>query len=502
MSYLDLTIIAAYLAGTVLFGAWFTRRQRDLKYYFVSDRNLPWWVVMASIVSTETSAVTFISVPGYAFGADFTFLQLPFGYVVGRFLVSLLFVPAYFRGEVLTVYQLLGDRFGGAVKRLASGLFLVTRTLSDGFRLFATSLVLGALFLALPGSGDMARAWLPGADPAMGLLVASVVVLGVAMIVYTFLGGMTALIWTDVIQLGIYLVGAAAAIVVLLQNIPGGVAEVMSVATDRGKLRVLDFAFDVTRGYTFWSGVIGGAFLTTATHGTDQFMVQRYLCSRSPGDARKALLVSGVFVLAQFFIFLVIGLLLYVFYTGHAPAELGAITVGGRVQTDRVLPQFIVSHLPTGLAGLVSAAILAAAMSSSLNASAAAAVADFYMPLTSQRRSERHYLNVSRIATVVFGLFQIAVALAAISLSRRVVDEVLGIASFTNGVILGVFLLGTFTSGVQRRGAFAGMAVGAAVMLAVKLLTPINWQWYVLIGSLTTFVSGVLASRVLDERAA
>jgi len=151
---------------------------------------------------------------------------------------------------------------------------------------------------------------------------------------------------------------------------PGGVAEVMSVATAQGKLNVFDFAFDVTRGYTFWSGVIGGAFLTTATHGTDQFMVQRYLCSRSPGDARKALLVSGVFVLAQFFIFLVIGLLLYVFYTGHAPAELGAITVGGRVQTDRVLPQFIVSHLPTGLAGLVSAAILAAAMSSSLNASA------------------------------------------------------------------------------------------------------------------------------------
>ena len=193
---------------------------------------------------------------------------------------------------------------------------------------------------------------------------------------------MTALIWTDVIQLGIYLVGAGAAIVVLLQNIPGGVAEVMNVGRGAGKLHVFDFAFDVTRGYTFWSGAIGGAFLTTATHGTDQFMVQRYLCSRSPGDARKALLVSGVFVLAQFFIFLVIGLLLYVFYTGHAAAELGAITVGGRVQTDRVLPQFIVSHLPAGLAGLVSAAILAAAMSSSLNASAAAAVGDFYMPLT------------------------------------------------------------------------------------------------------------------------
>jgi Na+/proline symporter len=400
----------------------------------------------------------------------------------------LFFVPAYFRGEVLTVYQLLGDRFGGSVKQLASGLFLATRTLSDGFRLFATSLVLGALFLALPGAESLSRSWWPGADPAMGLLVASVLVLGMAMIVYTFLGGMTALIWTDVIQLGIYLVGAGAAIVVLLQNIPGGTDEVMRVASAQGKLRVFDFAFDVTRGYTFWSGVIGGAFLTTATHGTDQFMVQRYLCSRSPGDARKALLVSGVFVLVQFFIFLVIGLLLYVFYTGHAPSELGAITLGGRLQTDRVLPQFIVTHLPVGLAGLVSAAILAAAMSSSLN--------------TGQRRTEAHYLNVSRAATIVFGLLQIGVALAAISLSRRVVDEVLGIASFTNGVILGVFLLGTFTGFVRRRGAFVGMAVGAAVMLAVKLLTPVNWQWYVLIGSLTTLVAGILASRLLDERAA
>lgn len=500
MAAVDLAIIVAYLMGTVLFGAWFTRRQRSLKYYFVSGGDLPWWVVMASIVSTETSAVTFISVPGYAFGADFTFLQLPLGYVLGRLIVSLLFVPAYFRGEVLTVYQLLGDRFGGSVKQLASGLFLVTRTMSDGFRLFATSLVLAALLLALPGTESFARAWLPG-DPSMAMLVAAVTTLGVAMIVYTFLGGMTALIWTDVIQLGIYLLGAGAALVVLFQSIPGGMVEIVRVASAEGKLRVFDFAFDVTRGYTFWSGVIGGAFLTTATHGTDQFMVQRYLCSRSAADARKALLVSGVFVLVQFLIFLVIGLLLYVFYTGHAAGELAAVTVNGRVQTDRVLPQFIVTHLPTGLSGLVAAAILAAAMSSSLNASAAAAIGDFYMPLTGRRHSDQHYLRASKLVTVVFGILQIGVALMAISVSRRVVDEVLGIASFTNGVILGVFLLGTFTVTVARRGAFVGMAVGAAVMLAVKLGTSVNWQWYVLIGSLTTFAVGCMAGRLLDRRA-
>ena len=500
MLTLDLVIIAAYLAGTIALGAWFSGRQQGLKYYFVSGRNLPWWVVMASIVSTETSAVTFISVPGYAFGADYTFLQLPMGYLVGRLVVSLVFVPAYFRGDVLTVYQLLGDRFGGAVKQLASGLFLVTRTLSDGFRLFATALVLAALLVAMPGVQSAARQWLPATDPTALFLVGAVVVLGLAMIVYTFLGGMTALIWTDVVQLGIYLVGAIASAVVLWQNIPGGWHEVSSVALAHGKLRVFDFAFDVTRGYTFWSGLIGGAFLTTATHGTDQFMVQRYLCSDSERSARKALLVSGAFVFVQFALFLGIGTLLYVFYTAHAPTELTGLTIDGRVATDRVFPQFIVTHLPPGLTGLVVAAILAAAMSSSLNASAAAAVGDFYMPFTAGQRSERHYLNASRLLTVIFGVLQIVVGLAAIRLSRRIVDEVLGIASFTNGLILGVFLLGTFTVLVQRRGAFVGMMIGAAVMLAVRLLTTVNWQWYVLIGSVATFAAGIGASGLLAER--
>lgn len=499
MPTLDLAIIAAYFAGTILLGAWFSRRQKDLKYYFVSGRDLPWWVIMASIVSTETSAVTFISVPGYAFGTDYTFLQLPMGYIVGRVVVSLIFVPAYFRGEVLTVYQLLEGRFGGTVKQLASGLFLVTRTLSDGFRLFATALVLAALFVAMPGVRDATQTLMPATDPTTALLVAAVAALGVAMIVYTFLGGMTALIWTDVVQLVIYLIGALASALILWKQIPGGWDEISRLALAGHKTRVFDFALDLTRGYTFWSGVIGGAFLTTATHGTDQFMVQRYLCSDSERSARKALLVSGVFVFVQFALFLVIGTLLYVFYTGHASSELTSLVIDGRLAPDRVFPQFIVSHLPTGLMGLVVAAILAAAMSSSLNASAAAALTDFYQPMTSGARSERHYLNASRLFTVVFGLLQILVGLAAIRISRRIVDEVLGIASFTNGVILGVFLLGTFTVAVGRRGAFAGMAMGATVMLAVRVLTPVNWQWYVLIGSIATLLAGIAVSRVLGE---
>ena len=501
MPILDLIVIVVYVLGTVAVGAWFARAQTNVRDYFVSGHRVPWWAVCGSIVATETSTVSFISVPGYAFGGDFTFLQLVFGYLIGRVVVSVVFVPAYFRGELLTVYQLLGERFGTGMKRLTSGLFLVTRTLSDGFRLFATGLVLAALLRSMPGFDAALGGWFPGTDLTFPLLAVSVLVIGAATIVYTYLGGIAAVIWTDVIQLVVYLLGALVATAILLVNIPGGWSEIVAVGREADKFRLFDFTASLTKSYTFWSGLIGGAFLTTATHGTDQMMVQRYLCSRSERDARLALLTSGVLVLAQFVLFLTIGAMLYVYYEGR-PEALAGITAGGRVQTDRVFPLFIVSHLPTGLMGLVIAAIFAAAMStlsSSLNSSAAAAVGDFYLPATKGGRSDRHYLTVSRALTAVWGSLQMLVALAAITLSTRVVDEVLGIASFTNGIILGIFLLGTFTPEVRQRGAMAGAVAGGALMLGVKLLTPVSWQWYVLIGSVATFAVGWLASRAIDR---
>ena len=500
MHLIDLVIIVAYLAGTVLFGAWFSRSQKDVKDYFVGGRSVPWWAIMGSIVATETSTVTFISVPGVAFTGNWTFLQLVMGYMVGRIVVSIVFVPAYFRGELLTVYQILGQRFGAGVKRLAAGLFLVTRSLADGVRLFATGLVLAALLLAMPGVEASARSWVPGLDPTITILVASVLVMGITTIVYTYLGGMAAVIWTDVIQLVIYLVGAGVAAVILLERIPGGWDEVVRVGTAAGKFTVLDFTVSVTKSYTFWSGVIGGAFLTTATHGTDQLMVQRYLCATSSRQARVALLTSGAVVFAQFMLFLLIGSMLYVYYTGHATAEIAAFTVDGRIQSDRIFPHFIVTHLPPGVVGLVIAAVFAAAMStlsSSLNSSSATAVADFYMPM--RKASDEHYLRVSRWLTAFWGAVQISVALIASQFSTRVVDEVLGIASFTNGIILGVFLLGTFAPGVRQRAAFAGIVVGAAVMLAVRVFGLTSWQWYVLVGSVVTYVTGVVASRADRE---
>src|SRR5262245_8421921 len=252
MRTLDLIILFIYLIGTVLFGAWFSRSQKNVKDYFVSGHQVPWWAIMGSIVATETSTVTFISVPGFAYNVNFTFMQLVIGYMIGRVIVTVLFVPMYFRGELLTVYQLLGARFGSGVRRLASTLFLVTRSLADGFRLFATGLVLAALLLAMAGMEEMARAWFPSLDPKFAILIVSVLVMGVATIIYTYLGGMAAVIWTDVIQLVIYLVGAVVAAWILLDKIPGGWSEVAQVGSAAGKFGWFDFTWDVTKTYTFW----------------------------------------------------------------------------------------------------------------------------------------------------------------------------------------------------------------------------------------------------------
>ncbi|HEX6973982.1 MAG TPA: sodium:solute symporter, partial [Vicinamibacterales bacterium] len=436
MHPLDLSVLIIYMAGIVAFGAYFSKSHQTIQDYFVSGKTIPWWAIMGSIVATETSTVTFISVPGYAYGSNLTFLQLVMGYMIGRLAVSILFIPAYFKGELLTVYQLLGERFGGPVKRLASAVFLLTRSFADGFRLFATGLVLAAVLRVMPRMDELSLGWFPSADPTYVILILSVVIIGIATIIYTYHGGMTAVIWTDVIQLVVYLVGALIAAAILLRDIPGGWAEVQAVAGPAGKFQLFDFTLGFTKSYTFWSGVIGGAFLTTATHGTDQLMVQRYFCASNEHQARKALLWSGAVVFLQFVLFLLIGTMLWVYYTQHATGEIASFMQDGRLQGDRIFPYYIVRHLPHGVVGLVLAAIFAAAMStlsSSLNSSAAAAVNDFYVPATGGAKGDRHYLNTSRVLTGVFGMIQIAVAIAAISLSKRVVDEVLGIASFTNG---------------------------------------------------------------------
>lgn len=486
MKALDLIIIFGYLIGIVLFGTWFGRKQKTTADYFLGDRSVPWWAVAFSIVATETSTITFISIPGVAFarGGNFGFLQLVFGYLLGRIVISILFIPSYFRGELLTVYQLLDRRFGGKIKMVAASLFVVMRNIADGIRLLLTAIVLAAVYAAFQPSAN-----------AETIIILSIILIGAAMIIFTYFGGMEAVIWVEVVQLGIYIAGAIAAAIVLINSINGGLAAANSFATQFGKYSLFDFTLDYTRTYTFWSGLIGGCFLTMSTHGTDQYLVQRYLCTDHPRKATIALLTSGGIVLAQFIGFLFIGVLLFAFYhpftdPGYATAASTAFPFTGG---DRVFPDFITKYMPTGLSGLVVAAIFAAAMSSSLNSIAATAVNDLYKPFRPSR-DDKHYLKVSHVLTLIWGVVQIGVALAVRNQPGSALSMALSIASLINGPILGVFLVGTFLRRVSQPPALIGMLVSIGSMLYVFFGTKIAWTWYVFLGSLITFVVAWAAS--------
>ncbi len=494
MQTLDLIIIFGYLIGVTLFGVWFAPKQETTEDYFVGDRSVPWWAIAASIVATETSTITFISVPGIAFakGGNFQFLQLVFGYMLGRIVISLLFIPMYFRGDLQTVYQLLGERFGSKVKMLASALFVVMRNLADGIRLLLTAIVLSAVYVAFQ----------PNAD-ANTVIVASVILLGVIMIIFTYYGGMEAVIWVEVVQLGIYIGGAIAAAVVILNQVDGGMPQVLEIGRQFNKFQLFDFTLDFTKTYTFWAGLIGGCFLTMSTHGTDQYLVQRYLCTNKPSRASLALLSSGAVVLGQFIGFLFIGVLLFAFYAPYNAAEYANAGVANSGITanfpftggDQVFPDFITKHMPSGLSGLVVAAIFAAALSSSLNAIAATFVNDLYKPFK-PAADDKHFLRVSHWLTLAFGIVQILVALAVMKQNRSALDQALSIASLFNGPVLGVFLVGTFIKRANQTAALTGMSASILMMLYLKFFTPIAWTWYVLIGSLTTFSVAWLASFV------
>lgn len=512
MQILDLIIIFGYLIGVTLFGVWFAKKQETTEDYFVGDRSVPWWAIAASIVATETSTITFISVPGIAFArnGNFEFLQIVFGYLCGRVVISLLFIPLYFTGDLQTVYQLLGTRFGNKVKMLASALFVVMRNIADGIRLLLTAIVLAAVYVAFqPGSS------------ADTVIVGSIVLLGIVMIVFTYYGGMEAVIWVEVVQLAIYIGGAIAAALVLIGRIDGGLDGALAIGQQFNKFNVFDFGvrpteffltvpfteikyafslpLDIVKTYTFWSGLIGGCFLTMSTHGTDQYLVQRYLCTDKPNRAALALLSSGAVVLGQFIGFLFIGVLLFAFYAPYnAPeyAQAGVPATFPFTGGDQVFPDFITKHMPSGLSGLVVAAIFAAALSSSLNAIAATFVNDLYKPFRPDRE-DRHYLRVSHWLTLVIGIVQIAVALAVMKQNRSALDQALSIASLINGPVLGVFLVGTFLKKVTQTPALVGMSASILLMIYIKFMTPLAWTWYVLIGSLTTFVVAWAASLVI-----
>jgi SSS family transporter len=469
---LDLFITVLYLAGITLFGLRFRKRQRSLRDYFLADRTIPWWAIALSIVAAETSTLTIISIPGLAYDTNLGFLQVVFGYLLARMIISIIFIPAYFRGEMFTAYQLIERRFGPKLRSLAAGLFLVTRAAAEGVRVFAVSIVVGIAI----GTGE----------------IASIAIITLLTLIYTFEGGMAAVIWTDVVQMAIYVGGTLIGFWTLVHLVVGGWPAIHNAASVAGKLRIFDFTPSFFRTYTFWSGLIGGTFLTTASHGTDQLMVQRLLAAKSKRDSQTALLTSGLVILAQFALFLMVGIALYVFYRQMPPAV-------PFTRSDRIFPTFIVTQMPRGISGLLIAAILAAAMSNlsaALNSLSSSSIIDFYLRRRKDE-SESKRLAISRASTIGWGLVLFALAL----LSRRggrVVEVGLSIASVAYGALLGVFLLGLLTKRTNERGAMVGMACGFAVELWIWLGTRVPWTWYVVIGTATTFSIGYIASAVFS----
>jgi SSS family transporter len=491
--WLDALVLVAYLAGTTTLGLYLGRRQRDAKDYFVADRAIPWWAVLFSVVASETSALTFISIPGLAYIGNLGFLQVVAGYIIGRVVVAFTLLPRYYEGELVTAYTLLERRFGLTTRRFTSIIFMVTRAIADSVRVFATAIPVALI--------------LGGTIPRQYLMPVAILILGLLTVVYTYKGGMRAVVWTELIQAGVYLLGGISAAVLLGNAINGGWSAILDQASAAAKTQIIDLYTGFDRPHTVFAGLIGGAFLAMASHGADQLIVQRLLSARSLRDAQKALIGSGFVVFAQFTLFLVVGLGLWVYYQGR--------TFGA---PDAIFPTFIIERMPPGLLGLILAAIVAATMSThsaTINSLAAASTHDIYLPLTKRRADDPSTLRVGKLFALGWGVVLTAGALLYPEQGTPVVVIALSIASFTYGGLLGGFFLGLFWRRAIQRDAIIGISVGifamAFIVFAKQIaalsaspadaliiggidLKTIAWPWYVLIGTSITMLVGILAS--------
>jgi SSS family solute:Na+ symporter len=478
--FIDLGIIALYFLGVTAFGLRFRSQDRSLKTYFLGNENLPWWAISLSIVAAETSTLTLISIPGLAYQSDFSFLQLALGYILGRILISVLLIPGYFQQQIFTAYEWIRRRFGKNLQQLTAGTFLLTRAAAEGVRVFAISIVISIAF-GLSGS-------LTGDVLAIGFVI-------LLTLIYTYHGGLTAVIWTDVIQIAIYSTACLIGLFSLVHSIPGEWGSFFQAAGTAGKFHVFDFSLSFEKPYTFFAGLIGGTLFTTASHGTDQLLVQRLLATRSARNAKLALISSGFIVFVQFAFYLMIGAALFVFDRTFPPAVI-------ETRSDHIFPNFIVHHMPVGIRGLLIAAILAAAMSNlsaALNSLASTSVVDFYREWFPSSNNERQ-IWASHIAT----FFWAAVLFILALLSRnggRVVEMGLSIASVAYGGLLGVFLVGRLTQKIAEKAATIGMSVGIMLNLIVWKETKIAFPWYVPLGSFVTFTVSWIVSKIPSKSA-
>lgn len=498
-STLDVFILVLYFAGMLFFGLMASGRQRNPEDYFLGGHRIPWWAVMFSIVATETSTLTFISIPAVAYTGDLTFLQIAFGYLIGRIVVAFWFLPKYFKGDLSTAYQFIGQRFGDGARRITSTTFMVTRVLADGVRLFAAAIPLVLIFrLAGTGFSDLS------------IYCSAITAVAVVTMMYTFFGGIKAVVWMDVVQMTVYIGGALAAAGLAASRLSGGVAETFRLAEAAGKLTFIDLGFDLSltgffaRPYTLITALVGGAFFSVASHGTDQLIVQRLLATKDLKSGRRALIGSGVAVVFQYSLFMFIGILMFGTYRGLTFNELGLATA------DEVFVKYIVEDMPAGLSGLVIAAILAAAMStlsSSINSLASATTMDVYKPWLGRHSSPRRDLRVSRIISLFWGVVVTGSALIFAGLQLRAgsgqpaaVELGLGIASYTYGGLLGIFVLGMLPAGLRRRDALFGFFTGLILLLflvdgPVQDILPgetlsLAWPLYTVAGAGAVVITG------------
>lgn len=484
-SVVDYVIVLLYLVGVAVFGVLSGGKQTSTKDYFLGSRKMPWLAVSFAVVATETSAITFISIPGLAYLTNLSFLQITLGYIIGRIIVAFLFLPSYYRGELVTAYALLTKRFGDKTRNYASIVFLVTRTLATGVRLFATAIPLAIIFRGYQLFSGM---------PDVSVYFIAISIITLFTFIYTYTGGIKAVIWTDVIQMFIYLGGATVAFILILNRLPEGWASVVQAAAPHGKLQIIDWGFSgglahfFTVKYSLIASILGGTFLAMASHGTDQLIVQRLLATNSLKNSQKALITSGFFVALQFLFFLVIGLSLYAFYNAMPFAK-----------GDEAFPKFIIEQLPTGVSGFIIAGLFASAMGSlsgSINSLASSTLIDLYKPYFGKGNSDEKDLKLSRTLSVVWTLILVGTAFFFIKSSEAVIEVALSIASVTYGGLLGTFLLGVLFKSPNQRDAMLGFTAGLIVLIVAFFFTPIAWTWYTFIGASTTVIVGLVSSKI------
>lgn len=458
------------------FGKIIGGKQKTVKDYFIGKQEVPWWAISFSIVAAETSTLTFISIPGLAYLTNLNFLQLTFGYLIGRIIVAQFFLPAYYKGELSTAYSYLQNRFGNKTRSLASVTFLFTRTAADGVRLFATAI---PLYLMLDISPIIA-----------------IVMIAIVALLYTFTGGLKGVIWVDAIQLFIYIGGAILAGFYLISNIPGGISEVFSSGEISSKFSIFNFGFEngfagfFSQPYTLLSGLIGGAFLSMSSHGTDQLIVQRLLAAKNLAESKKAIITTGVIIIFQFALFLVVGVLLYAYY---GPLD---------IKSDEIFSKFIIEVLPSGVKGIIIAGLFAAALSTlagSITSLSSSVMLDLYIPFK-KSVDEKKNLFISKMLTIFWAVMLIFSAFIFMESSKAVVELALSIASFTYGGLLGTFLLGLSNQRIKQNHAIAGFIAAIVAMSFIIIFKVVAWTWFILIGVFITLLVGNLFEMITRKR--